>query len=175
MSKMADDNVHDYVLERVARGLGEPVERPSEIGPPPTEEGDGDLQDRDMLFDERLGRLEGVVEGLKRGSEMSDPTREEIQAQIAASEARGETKLARLEGKLDLVLQAVQEARSESRDNRRAIIANGWVIFGALIVVTGVLVTVAPVVFDLGFKWRETITKEVQDRIPQSPTPRPQK
>jgi hypothetical protein len=103
---------------------------------------------------------------------MSDPSREEIQAKIEASEARNDTKIARLEGKLDLVLQTLQSSRDEARDNRRAIIANGWVIFGALIVVIGIVITVAPAVFDLGFRLRESITKEVQDRIPELTVPK---
>jgi hypothetical protein len=94
-------------------------------------------------------------------------------AEIAAAEARTDTKIVRLEGKLDLVLEAVKSTRDEARDNRRAVIANGWVIFGALVVVIGILVTVAPVIFDMGFKWRETITKEVQDRLPPPPPSTP--
>jgi hypothetical protein len=108
---------------------------------------------------------------------MSDPTREEIKAEIAAAEARGDTKIARMEGKLDLVLSKLDhsneyftQVRTDIADSRRAGIANAWVIFGALVVVIGILVTVAPVIFDMGFKWRETITKEVQDRIPATPT-----
>jgi hypothetical protein len=108
---------------------------------------------------------------------MSDPTREEIKAEIAAAEARGDTKIARMEGKLDLVLSKLDhsneyftQVRTDIADSRRAGIANAWVIFGALVVVIGILVTVAPIIFDMGFKWRETITKEVQDRIPATPT-----
>jgi hypothetical protein len=98
---------------------------------------------------------------------MSMATEAELtDAKIAASEARGDTKIARMEGKLDLVLEAVRTSREEARDNRRAVIANGWVIFGALVVVLGIMVTVAPVVFDMGFKWRETISREVQERMP---------
>jgi hypothetical protein len=108
----------------------------------------------------------------KDAKKMSDPTREEIQARIDAAEARGDTKIVRMEGKLDLVLQTIQSSREEARDNRRAIIGNLWVIFGAVVVVIGILVTVAPVVFDMGFRWRETIAKEVQDRIQDSTVPK---
>ena len=72
-------------------------------------------------------------------------------AEIAAAEARTDTKIARLEGKLDLVLESVRSSRDEARDNRRAVIANAWVIFGALIVVIGIIVTVAPAILDFGF------------------------
>lgn len=96
-------------------------------------------------------------------------------AKIAAAEARGETRIARLEGKLDLVLEAVRNSSNDARDNRRAIIANGWVIFGAIVVVLGILITVAPVIFDMGFKWRETISKEVQERVPPTTPPSTQK
>lgn len=116
-----------------------------------------------------------VGEQKKSSEKMSDLSREEVQAHIAASEARSETKLARLEGKLDLVLQAVQSEQGEARDRHRALIANNWVIFGALVVILGIMVTVAPVVFDMGFKWRETITKEVQDRTPPPKSPNSQK
>lgn len=98
-------------------------------------------------------------------AKMADLTREEIQAKIEASEARTDTKIVRMEGKLDLVLQTLQSTRDEARDNRRAIIANAWVIFAALVAIVGILAAVAPVVFDMGSRWRETITKEVQDRV----------
>jgi hypothetical protein len=98
------------------------------------------------------------------------------QARIDASEARTDTKIVRLEGKLDTVLndvrafrdearENVRAFRDEARDNRRAVIANQWVIFGSVVVILGILITITPVIFDLGFKWRETITKEVQEQI----------
>jgi hypothetical protein len=106
---------------------------------------------------------------------MSDPTREEIQAQIAASEARGETKFARLEGKLDLVLSKIDNSNShysdlkaDIADSRRSTVANVWVVFGTVVALLIGLVAAAPAIFDLGSKFRETITKEVQDRIPQN-------
>ena len=71
-------------------------------------------------------------------------TREEIQAKIEASDARTDTKIVRMEGKLDLVLQTLQSTRDEARDNRRAIIANAWVIFAALVAIVGILAAVAP-------------------------------
>jgi hypothetical protein len=104
---------------------------------------------------------------------MSDPTREEIAAQIRASEAGTETKIARLEGKLDLVLESVRTSRDEARDNRRAVIANGWVIFGALVVVLGIMLTIAPTIFDMGFRWRETLTQEVKEVVQRSQPPLP--
>ena len=62
--KMADDNVSNYVRERVARGLGEPVKRPSDD--PPVGGGPRGPEDSDMFFDVRIGRLEAALEGLKR-------------------------------------------------------------------------------------------------------------
>jgi hypothetical protein len=112
--------------------------------------------------------------------EMADITREEMKAEIAAAEARSDTKIARIEGKLDLVLEAVRSSREDARnilananDNRRAVITNGWVIFGALVVAVGIMFTVAPAIFDLGFKWRETISREVQDQYQRNAPPRP--
>jgi hypothetical protein len=93
-------------------------------------------------------------------------------AEIAAAEARTDTKIVRIEGKIDLVIESVRASREEARDNRRAVIANGWVIFGALVVIVGILYTAAPVILDFGFKWREAITKEVQEQVrPQVPVP----
>jgi hypothetical protein len=102
------------------------------------------------------------------------PTEGELRAaEIAAAEARTDTKIVRLEGKLDLVLEAVRSSRSEARDNRRAIIANAWVIFGAIIVVIGIIVTIAPAILEFGFKWRETVTQEVHEQLSRVP-PKPQ-
>jgi hypothetical protein len=101
----------------------------------------------------------------KRLEDMPNPTREEIDAKIDAAEARTDTKIARLEGKLDLIVEAVRSSRDEAREGRRAIIANSWVVFGALVVIIGILYTVAPMIFDLGFKWRETISKEVETQF----------
>lgn len=97
-----------------------------------------------------------------------------MDAKLEAVEARADTKIARLEGKLDLVLEAVRSSRDEARDNRRAVIANSWVIFGALVVVLGIMVTVAPAIFDLGFNWRETISREIQTQFQRAPSPTPQ-
>jgi hypothetical protein len=101
---------------------------------------------------------------------MADVTRDEIDAKLEASEARADTKLARLEGKLDLVVETVRSSRDEARDNRRAIIANLWVIFGVLVAIVGILFTVLPTVLDLGFKWRETISKEVETQVQKAPS-----
>jgi hypothetical protein len=98
-------------------------------------------------------------------AKMADLTREEIQAKLETLDARTDTKIVRMEGKLDLVLQTLQSTRDEARDNRRAIIANAWVIFAALVAIVGILAAVTPIVFDMGSRWRETITKEVQDRV----------
>jgi hypothetical protein len=43
--------------------------------------------------------------------------------------------MSRFEGKLDLVLESVRSFRDEARDNRRAVIANQWVIFGAVVLI----------------------------------------
>ena len=95
---------------------------------------------------------------------------------IAAAEARTDTKIARLEGKMDLVLTKLdasiagsESIRREVKDSEKAVRANAWVIFGALVVVIGILYTVAPVILDLGFKWREAITKEVQEQAHKAP------
>lgn len=95
-------------------------------------------------------------------------------AEIAAAEARTDTKIARIEGKLDLVLESVRSSRDEARDNRRAVIANAWVIFGALIVFIGIIITVAPAILEFGFKWRETITNEVHEQVSRVPPAKPQ-
>ena len=100
---------------------------------------------------------------------MPNPTEVELNAKLEAVEARTDTKIVRLEGKLDLVLEAVRSTKEEGRDNRRAVIANLWVIFGALVVLIGIIVTVAPVIFDLGSKFRETVTKEIQEQIKRLP------
>jgi hypothetical protein len=97
-----------------------------------------------------------------------------VDAKIAAAEARTDTKIVRLEGKMDLVIESLRSSRAEARDNRRAVIANQWVIFGSIVAILAILVTVAtvaPAIFDMGFRLRETITKEVQDRIPAPAAP----
>lgn len=90
---------------------------------------------------------------------MPDPTREEMDAKIAASEARTDTKIARLEGKLDLVITKIDHVTESNRflhkevaDSRRAVIANGWIIFAAIIAVIAILVTAGPAIFELGIK-----------------------
>jgi hypothetical protein len=128
-------------------------------------------------------QYEGVT--MARDDELAD-------AKLAAAEARTDTKIARLEGKLDLVLESVRTfraevlesgniTRSEGRDNRRAVIANQWVIYSAIVVILGIIIAViaaAPVVFDLGSKWRETLSLEVKEQLqraqpaqPSTPTP----
>jgi len=94
------------------------------------------------------------------------PTDQELtDAKLRAVGAETDTKIARLEGKMDLVLEAVRSSREEARDNRRAVIANAWVVFGALVVVVGIIAAAAPVIFDLGSKFRESITKEIHDQL----------
>lgn len=90
---------------------------------------------------------------------MPDPTREEVDAKIAASEARTDTKLAKIDGKLDLVIAKIDHVtesnsflHKEIADSRRAVIANGWIIFAAIIAVIAILVTAGPSLFDLGMK-----------------------
>jgi len=100
---------------------------------------------------------------------MSDITREEIQAQIAASEAKGETKLARLEGKLDLVLMKLDDVKEDGRHTRNNTILVGVSL--ALLIIG--VVSAAPVIFDLGSRFRETITKEVQEQVLHPPPPPP--
>ena len=101
---------------------------------------------------------------------MTNPTREEIQAQIAASEARGETKLARLEGKLDLVLLKLDDVKEDGRHTRNNAILIGVSL--ALLIIGSI--AAAPVIFDLGFKLRETVTKEVQEQVQHAPAKPPQ-
>ncbi len=101
-------------------------------------------------------------------------------AEIAAAEARTDTKIAKLEGKLDLViskLDAINETtsatRKEVKDSERAVKANGWVIFGALLAAIVVIAFGLPAVFDLGTKLRDTIAKEVQVQLhKQDQTPK---
>jgi hypothetical protein len=107
-----------------------------------------------------------VYEGRKMASQD-----ELVDAKIAAAEARTDTKIVRLEGKMDLVIESLRSSRAEARDNRRAVIGNLWVIFGSIVAILAILVTVAPVIFDMGFRLRETVTKEVQDRIPAPAAP----
>jgi hypothetical protein len=100
------------------------------------------------------------------GANMTAPTREEIQAQIAASEARGETKLTRLEGKLDLVLVKLDDVKEDGRHTRNNAILIGVSL--ALLIIG--VVAAAPVIFDLGSKFRETVTKEVQEQVQHAPS-----
>jgi hypothetical protein len=124
-----------------------------------------------------------ISTGVMASKEMADVTREEIQARIDASEAKNDTKIVRLEGKLDLVLQAVQSSRhdvletakisrQEANDNRRWVVGNIWLLFAAVVAVIAILVTVAPVIFDMGVKWRETITSEINMRLHDNNVPK---
>lgn len=105
-------------------------------------------------------------------SSMSDLTREEIAAQIAAAEARGDTKIVRIEGKMDLVLLKLDASiagseaiRRDVKDSERSLKANAWVIFAAIIGVVAIIATVGPLLFDLGTKHDEALTKKVQEQL----------
>lgn len=98
-------------------------------------------------------------------SEAKMPNDDLTDAKIAAAEARTDTKLARLEGKIDRVLDSVETSRSEARDNRRAIIANVWVVFAAVAALIVGLAAVFPTVYDLGAKNREAISRDVNERF----------
>jgi hypothetical protein len=107
---------------------------------------------------------------------MATPTREEINAEIAAAEARTDTKIVRLEGKIDLVISKLDAAntinaaiRQEVRDSGRAVIANAWVIFAAMVGIVAIVATVGPMIFDLGIRTREANTKDIQERLPTLP------
>jgi hypothetical protein len=122
-----------------------------------------------------LDRSSSKLAGAQESGSLPMATEAELRAaEIAAAEARTDTKITRLEGKMDLVLESIRSSRDEARDNRRSVIANAWVIFGALIVVIGILVTVAPAILDFGFKWRETITNEVHEQVSRVPPAKPQ-
>jgi hypothetical protein len=117
-----------------------------------------------------------MIQRIVYGAEMATPTREEINAEIAAAEARTDTKIVRLEGKIDLVISKLDAAniinaaiRQEVRDSRRAVIANAWVIFAAMVGIVAIVATVGPMIFDLGMRTREAITKEIQERLPTLP------
>jgi hypothetical protein len=122
------------------------------------------------------GQLSTEIEGTAKKTGLAPmATESELRAaEIAAAEARTDTKIARLEGKMDLVLESIRSSRDEARDNRRSVIANAWVIFGALIVVIGIIVTVAPAILEFGFKWRDTITNEVHEQVSRVPPAKPQ-
>lgn len=113
---------------------------------------------------------------------MASPTREETEALIAASEARNETKLARFEGKLDLVISKLDAVRDDNKETRdvvresgRGTRANIWVVGLGLAVLIVALATLFPVVFDLGAKFQDKISEEIESRVealpPGKPTP----
>ena len=82
-------------------------------------------------------------------------------AEIAAAEARTDTKITRMEGKLDLVISKLDDVREDGRATR----ANLWVVGLGLAVLIVAMITLFPVVLDLGMKTRESITKEVQEQV----------
>jgi hypothetical protein len=97
-----------------------------------------------------------------------------VDAKIAAAEARTDTKIVRLEGKIDLVLSkldSISQTYKDVREGHRSVIANIWIVFAALAAIIIGAVAAAPVIFDLGMKVRETITKEVQERTLTQPSP----
>jgi hypothetical protein len=96
-----------------------------------------------------------------------------MDAKIAAAEARTDTKIVRLEGKLDLViskLDLINESYRGVKEGQRAVITNIWVVFAALAAIIIGSIAAAPVIFDLGMRLRETITKEIQERVPAPST-----
>jgi hypothetical protein len=84
-----------------------------------------------------------------------------VNAKIEAAEARTDTKIARLEGKLDLVLSKLDDQKDDGRHTRNNVILVGVSL--ALLIIGSV--AIAPVIFDLGSKFRETVTKEVQEQV----------
>jgi hypothetical protein len=89
-----------------------------------------------------------------------------MDAKIAAAEARTDTKIVRLEGKLDLVISKLDGVK----EGQCSVIANIWVVFAALAAIIIGSIAAAPVIFDLGMRLRETITKEIQERVPAPST-----
>jgi hypothetical protein len=98
------------------------------------------------------------------GDEMASPTREELDAKLETIAAQTDTKVARLEGKMDLVLSKLDGVREDNRHLRNNVIGVGIAL--ALLIIG--VVAAAPVIFDLGFEVRETISKEIQERMPHS-------
>lgn len=86
-------------------------------------------------------------------------------AKIAAAEARTDTKITRMEGKMDLILSKLEDVREDNRHTR-----NNQILIGVslALLIIGV-VAAAPVIFDLGSKFRETITKEIQEQLAKPP------
>jgi hypothetical protein len=95
------------------------------------------------------------------GDDMAGPTREEYDAKLKTVAAETDTKLARLEGKMDLILSKFDGVREDNRHIRNNQLAT-FIGLGLLIVG---IATFAPTIFDLGSKFRETIAKEVQERM----------
>src|ERR1043166_7319911 len=96
----------------------------------------------------------------QQGKEMA--TEGEVRAaEIAAAEARTDTKITRMEGKLDLVISKLDDVREDGRATR----ANLWVVGLGLAVLIVAMITLFPVVLDLGMKTRESITKETQEQV----------
>jgi hypothetical protein len=108
-------------------------------------------------------RLRRIAEVETEDDQMAGPTREEIDAKLETVAAQTDTKLARLEGKVDLVLSKLDDAREGNRHTQNIAISVG---IGLALLIIGV-VAAAPVIFDLGSKFHETIIKEMK-RTPES-------
>jgi hypothetical protein len=72
-----------------------------------------------------------------------------------------------MDGKLDLVISKIDGVREDGRSTR----ATMWMIGTALALLIVGVVAAAPVIFDLGMRTREAITKEIQERLPHAPPP----
>jgi hypothetical protein len=94
------------------------------------------------------------------GDDMAGPTREEYDAKLKTVAAETDTKLARLEGKVDLVLSKLDGVREGNRHTQTIIISS--------VIALALLIVGLPVIFDLGSKFRETITKEIQEQMSHS-------
>jgi len=83
-----------------------------------------------------------------------------VDAKITA-ETRTDTKIARMEGKLDLVIDKISNLREDNKHLHNNTFAVG---ISLAILIIGVA-AIAPVIFDLGMRARETISREIQERF----------
>ena len=109
------------------------------------------------------------------GDDMAGPTREEYDAKLKTVAAETDTKLVRLEGKMDLILSKLdvvrednRQLRNDVREDHRHTRNNQIATFIGLALLIIGIVAVAPAIFDLGSKFRETITKEIQEQMSHS-------
>jgi hypothetical protein len=133
-----------------------------------------DQTNKSLLLEQRriFERNEALLERLRtferdeaktEDDEMAGPTREEIDAKLETVGAQTDAKIVRLEGKMDLVLSKLDDAREGNRHTQNIIISVGVAL--ALLIIG--VVAAAPVIFDLGSKFHETIIKELK-RVPES-------